>query len=128
MNEDEMLINPSSKTFFDDQQEIINLLIHGADISHNTKPFKMSEKWTEFLTEEFHFQGDKEKSLGLPISFLCDRTTSNVPKSQIGFINFVITPTFKVLTEAFPSLTYLVNNAKDNLAQWEKMLKESEIK
>lgn len=126
LNENEMLINPENKTFFDDQQEIINIIIHAADISHNTKPFQISSKWTEFLTNEFHSQGDKERSLELPISFLCDRTTSNVPKSQIGFINFVIIPTFDVLAEAFSSLSYLVNNSKINLQKWEEKLKEIE--
>lgn len=125
-NEEELLISPNSKNLFDDQQEIINLLVHGADISHNTKPFKISEKWTEYLTEEFHSQGDKEKALGLPISFLCDRQTTNVPKSQIGFINFVIIPTFEVLAEAFPSLNYLVVISKNNVAEWEIKLKNNE--
>jgi calcium/calmodulin-dependent 3',5'-cyclic nucleotide phosphodiesterase len=127
-NEEELFINPTSKTFFDEQQEVINLLIHAADIAHNTKPFVMSEKWTELLTEEFHLQGDKEKELGLPISFLCDRTTSNVPKSQIGFISFVIIPTFQLVTEAFPSLEYLLNIAKKNLSEWEIMHKANEEK
>lgn len=119
INEDELLINPNSKTLFDDQQEIINLAVHGADISHNTKPFKLSEKWTELLTEEFHVQGDNEKNIGLPISFLCDRQLTNVPKSQISFISFVILPTFEVLVDAFPSLDYLVKNAKANMTEWE---------
>lgn len=126
-NEEELLINPTSKNLFDEQQEIINLLVHGADISHNTKPFKISEKWTEYLTEEFHSQGDREKSLGLQISFLCDRQQTNVPKSQIGFINFVIIPTFEVLNEAFPSLRYLVHIAKNNVAEWEMRLKAKEV-
>ncbi len=127
-NPDELLINPNSKTLFDDQQEVINLLIHAADISHNTKPFKISEKWTYFLTEEFHLQGDKEKSLNLPISFLCDRNTSNVPKSQVGFINFAIAPTFEILAAVFPSMKYLVDNARENVATWERMHKENEEK
>ena len=124
--EDELFINPESKTCFDEQQEIINLVIHSADIAHNTKPFVLSEKWCEYLTEEFHQQGDKEKSLNLPVSFLCDRDTSNVPKSQIGFINFVIIPTFDLLKDAFPSLEYLLVNAKKNLAEWEIMNENTE--
>lgn len=125
-NEEEPFINPESKTLFDEQQEVINFVIHSADIAHNTKPFIMSEKWTELLTEEFHLQGDLEKSLGLPISFLCDRNTSNVPKSQIGFIDFVILPTFQLLKEAFPSCEYLVKIAQTNKETWKKILDEKE--
>lgn len=121
-----MLLDPSSKTLFDDQQEVINLVIHACDISHNTKPFKISEKWTEFLTEEFHAQGDNEKNLQIPISFLCDRNEANVPKSQIGFINFIIIPTFELIVQLAPSLDFLMVNVKENLSEWEKRLEENE--
>lgn len=126
-NPNELFINPESTTLFDDQQKVINLLIHSADISHNTKPFPLSEKWTELLTEEFHAQGDKEKSLNLPISFLCDRTTSNVPKSQIGFLNYVIIPTFKLVKDAFPSLIYLLEIANENKSVWEEKSSQNEL-
>lgn len=32
----------------------------------------------------FVLAGDNEKSMNLPISFLCDRTTTTIPKSQSG--------------------------------------------
>jgi hypothetical protein len=41
---------------------------------------------------EFFAQGDKERDVGLPISFLCDRNIVKVPSGQVGFINFVIRP------------------------------------
>ena len=34
--------------------------------------------------EEFFRQGDLERSLNLPISFLCDRTTIVIPQAQKG--------------------------------------------
>ena len=126
INQDEVLIDPNSKKLFEDQQDVINLLIHSADISHNTKPFILSQKWTEYLTDEFHNQGDIEMMLNLNVSFLCDRNTTNVPKGQIGFISFVIIPTFEVLADAFPSLSYLVDNAKSNLEEWKIKLKQNE--
>ncbi|KAI6062523.1 Calcium/calmodulin-dependent 3',5'-cyclic nucleotide phosphodiesterase 1B [Aix galericulata] len=47
-----------------------------------------------------HFQqGDKEAELGLPFSPLCDRTSTLVAQSQIGFIDFIVEPTFSVLTD-----------------------------
>lgn len=39
---------------------------------------------------EFWMQGDREKELGLPVTMLCDRRTTNVAKSQIGFIDFMV--------------------------------------
>lgn len=49
--------------------------------------------------EEFFKQGDKEKSLGLPYSPLCDRNTTMVAESQIGFIDFILSPTMDVCSE-----------------------------
>lgn len=49
--------------------------------------------------EEFFKQGDKERELGLPYSPLCDRNTTMVAESQIGFIDFILGPTMDVCSE-----------------------------
>ena len=38
--------------------------------------------------------------MGIKISPLCDRKTTNIPQSQIGFISYIIEPTYAILTEA----------------------------
>jgi hypothetical protein len=62
-----------------------------------------------------------ERSLNIPISMFCDRNNSNIPKAQIGFIKGIILPTFDVLVNFFPSLSYLINNIDDNLSNWGKL-------
>ena len=47
--------------------------------------------------DEFFLQGDSEEELGLEISPLCDRKTTSVPESQVGFIQYVVQPSFEVL-------------------------------
>jgi hypothetical protein len=117
----ERLISLEPKTLFDDQQEMLNLLIHLGDLSHNTKGIEISKAWTYLLYEEFHQQGDVERCLNIPISMFCDRNNSNIPKAQIGFINDIILPTFDVLVNFFPSLSYLIINIDDNLSNWGKL-------
>jgi len=39
-------------------------------------------------------QGDQERKLGLSISYLCDRNTVNTAKSQLGFIDIIVSPVF----------------------------------
>lgn len=51
-------------------------------------------EWTILLFEEFFNQGDVEKEAGLPVSFLCDRETTQIPQSQPGFVNFILAPLF----------------------------------
>ena len=60
------------------------MLLHTVDVSHPTKDWDLHREWTARCMEEFFKQGDKERELGLDISPLCDRNTTQVPQSQIG--------------------------------------------
>ncbi|CAH2224655.1 calcium calmodulin-dependent 3, 5 -cyclic nucleotide phosphodiesterase 1B isoform X1 [Pelobates cultripes] len=82
-----------------DKSKALSLLLHAADISHPTKQWKVHGRWTKALMEEFFRQGDKEAEMGLPFSPLCDRKSTLVAQSQIGFIDFIVDPTFSVLTD-----------------------------
>jgi len=118
----------SQKTKFDDQQILLDFLIHLADLAHNTKLFNISLQWVEKLSNEFWIQGDKEKDLNLNISFLCDRNNTNVPSSQVGFIKGFILPTFEILVDVFPGLCYTVDNAKNNIEKWQELVNENRMK
>ena len=111
-----------------EQQSILDFFIHTADLAHNSKLFKISLKWVELLSEEFWLQGDKEKSLGINVSYLCDRNKVNVPKDQVGFLNGVILPTFDILTQLFPGLNYTMENIMNNIKEWQKLADENRKK
>lgn len=100
------------------QQEIINYLMHTADLTHNARRFDISNQWVTALYEEFWNQGDAEKSLDLPTSFLCDRDTADIPKDQVGFLSYIILPTFSILSDLFPNLQYLNDNVNANIEKW----------
>ena len=114
-----------SDLIFDEQQKVIDFVIHCADLSHNTKKFKLSFKWTSLLMEEFWLQGDIEKSHGLPVSFLCDRTNADVPKSQIGFIRGIVCPTYELLFDLLPKLVYLKQDMELNLEEWTSIVEDT---
>ncbi|XP_069469322.1 dual specificity calcium/calmodulin-dependent 3',5'-cyclic nucleotide phosphodiesterase 1C isoform X3 [Ambystoma mexicanum] len=82
-----------------DKPKALSLLLHTADISHPAKAWDLHHRWTMSLLEEFFRQGDKEAELGLPFSPLCDRNSTMVAQSQIGFIDFIVEPTFTVLSD-----------------------------
>ena len=111
-----------------EQQSLLDFFIHSADLAHNTKLFNISLKWVELLSEEFWLQGDKEKSMGLTVSFLCDRKDTNVPCSQVNFIRGFILPTFDVLIKIFPTLSYTVENANNNINEWQKLVDAHRLK
>ena len=40
--------------------------------------------------------------MGLPISYLMDRTTVNIAKSQVGFIDVIVMPAYEILQVVLP--------------------------
>ena len=108
-----------------EQQCLLDYFIHTADLGHNSKLFKISIKWVELLSEEFWLQGDKEKSLGINVSFLCDRTNINVPKGQVNFLKGFILPTFEILVAMFPGLNFTIENIENNIKEWQKLADEN---
>lgn len=68
---------------------------HLADISNPTKSWELALAWTELLFEEFFKQGDKERELGVGVSDLMDRSTTNIAKAQLGFIDIIVLPAYE---------------------------------
>lgn len=68
----------SAKKEFDSKQQLIEFVVHAADVSTQTRPFEIAVEWTIILFEEFFHQGDLEQEQGMSISFLCDRETTQI--------------------------------------------------
>ena len=47
--------------------------------------------------------------MGMEITMLCDRKTTNVARSQIGFIDFVVLPYFDALSSLLPGMYFTVD-------------------
>lgn len=97
-------------------------LLHLADVSNPTKKFDIYNQWVDRIFQEFFQHGDKEKDLGLPISMLCDRATTNIPSSQVHFIKFFVFDLLILLKGIIPEFESLHNQAKDNLKIWENKI------
>lgn len=87
----------------DDSWQIMHYCLHIADISNQAKPTEIAVRWTDRCLEEFFLQGDNEKRLGLQVSPLCDRMTTQRGNSQIGFIKFVVQPAFEIMARIIPA-------------------------
>ena len=122
------LLSGNEKTKFDEQQTLLNYFIHSADLGHNIKPFEISIKWVELLSEEFGLQGDLEKNKGILISFLYDRNKVHILAFRIGFIRGLIITTIDKLFEIFPSLNYAMDNAMNNINEWKKLQSQHRLR
>ena len=73
---------------------IMEMCLKCADLGHGAKETSIHKRWTGLITKEFFNQGDLEMARNLPLSPICDRKTVLIPKSQIGFLNFMVLPIF----------------------------------
>lgn len=78
--------------------------MHACDISYGARDFEVVHDWTYLVFEEFFVQGDVERDNQMPISMLCDRTTTTVPKVQPFFIKTFPLALFKELHKVMPGL------------------------
>lgn len=121
--------NMTELRLFNLQQEYLNIILHGADISNASKPINVYVEWAERVINEFWNQGDLEKEKKLPISFLCDRTTVTIAKSQIGFIDGVVYPYFSSLNTCFKGkLKFLIDNIEYNKVFYKKQKELDDMK
>ncbi|KAJ9576116.1 hypothetical protein L9F63_007003 [Diploptera punctata] len=100
---------------------IKRMLIKCADVSNPTRPVQMCVEWAIRIAEEYFNQTDEEKANNLPVVMpLFDRATCSIPKSQIGFMDFIINDMFEAWEEiiGFPQL---VVNMKCNYEYWKQL-------
>ena len=103
---------------------LMQMCLKVSDVSHPSKEMKAHKAWSVMITEEFFFQGDLEKERGLPPSPLCDRVKNfDIPKSQTGFIDFVVSPTIKDIATML-NMTEILDNLKSNYMYWSKLHEE----
>eukprot|EP00440_Ansanella_granifera_P036414 gb/GFBE01039513.1/.p1 GENE.gb/GFBE01039513.1/~~gb/GFBE01039513.1/.p1 ORF type:complete len:1034 (+),score=227.02 gb/GFBE01039513.1/:1-3102(+) len=109
----EVYKDPSNKVL------LMNLLLHMADISNSTKPFRICRTWAYKVLDEFFRQGDEELNLGIPVQALNDRGKVNRPFSQVGFIEFLVAPLLFTVVKALPPIEPMLEQMMLNVSTWQ---------
>ena len=73
------------------------------------------------ILEEYFLQGDIEREMNLDISPMCDRFHTNIPESQVYFINSFVLPMFKSLEKIAPRIRNCIESTLQNISRWEAM-------
>lgn len=86
---------------------IRRMMIKVADVSNPSRQPSYCIEWARRIAEEYFTQTDEEKAKTLPIVMpMFDRNTCSIPKSQIGFIEYII----QDMMHAWDSKYLLMNN------------------
>ncbi|ELW67155.1 cAMP-specific 3',5'-cyclic phosphodiesterase 4C [Tupaia chinensis] len=111
---------------YSDRIQVLQNLVHCADLSNPTKPLPLYRQWTDRIMAEFFQQGDRERDSGLDISPMCDKHTASVEKSQVGFIDYIAHPLWETWADlVHPDAQDLLDTLEDNREWYQSKIPRS---
>ncbi|XP_019327736.1 PREDICTED: cAMP-specific 3',5'-cyclic phosphodiesterase 4D [Aptenodytes forsteri] len=111
---------------YSDRIQVLQNMVHCADLSNPTKPLELYRQWTDRIMVEFFRQGDWEREKGMEISPMCDKHTASVEKSQVGFIDFIAHPLWETWADlVHPDAQEILDTLEDNREWYQSMIPRS---
>ncbi|XP_034489493.1 cAMP-specific 3',5'-cyclic phosphodiesterase isoform X3 [Drosophila innubila] len=111
---------------YTDRIQVLENLVHCADLSNPTKPLTLYKRWVALLMEEFFLQGDKERENGMDISAMCDRHNATIEKSQVGFIDYIVHPLWETWADlVHPDAQDILDTLEENRDYYQSMIPPS---
>jgi len=100
---------------YTDRIQVLQNMVHCADLSNPTKPLEIYRRWVTLIMEEFFQQGDREREQGLDVSPMCDRQNATIEKSQVGFIDYIVHPLWETWADlVHPDAQDILDALEDN--------------
>lgn len=109
-----------------DRHLLRSLLMSASDIIAITKPWPIQFQVATVIYDEFFYQGDLEKQRSKEnkaSQAMVDRDNiADIPKFQIGFINFICTPIYQSLSKIAPEVNCLLTSVSANKQNWQDLM------
>ncbi|CAF3343356.1 unnamed protein product [Rotaria socialis] len=102
------------------------MMMTGCDVAAICKPWELQQVVAKLVASEFFQQGDIERTqLHVePIPMMDREKKDELPKMQVGFIDSICLPLYKMLSDVDPGLHPLFEGCKKNRDNWEKLQQE----
>lgn len=110
-------------TQFESREVLRGMMMTACDVSAITKPFDVQQRIAELVASEFFQQGDIERTefSSEPTPMMDRQKHGELPKMQVGFIDFVCLPLYKVFYHINPLLKPLYDGVIDNRKNWQNL-------
>uniref|UniRef100_A0A7M4FG73 Phosphodiesterase n=1 Tax=Crocodylus porosus TaxID=8502 RepID=A0A7M4FG73_CROPO len=107
-------IDPTKK------EVIMAMMMTGCDLSAITKPWEVQSEVALMVANEFWEQGDLERTVlqQQPIPMMDRNKADELPKLQVGFIDFVCTFVYKEFSRFHKEITPMLAGLQNNRVQW----------
>ncbi|KAJ8006040.1 hypothetical protein DPEC_G00124140 [Dallia pectoralis] len=111
---------------YSDRIQVLQNMVHCADLSNPTKPLQLYRQWTDRIMEEFFTQGDRERERGMEISPMCDKHNASVEKTQVGFIDYIVHPLWETWADlVHPDAQDILDTLEDNREWYQSTIPQS---
>uniref|UniRef100_A0AAY4AF64 Phosphodiesterase n=1 Tax=Denticeps clupeoides TaxID=299321 RepID=A0AAY4AF64_9TELE len=111
---------------YSDRIQVLQNMVHCADLSNPTKPLELYRQWTDRIMVEFFTQGDRERDKGMEISPMCDKHNASIEKSQVGFIDYIVHPLWETWADlVHPDAQEILDTLEDNREWYQSMIPHS---
>lgn len=99
---------------------IMAMMMTGCDLSAITKPWEVQSQVALMVANEFWEQGDLERTVlqQQPIPMMDRNKAEELPKLQVGFIDFVCTFVYKEFSRFHKEITPMFDGLQNNRVQW----------
>ncbi|XP_050815367.1 cone cGMP-specific 3',5'-cyclic phosphodiesterase subunit alpha' isoform X1 [Gopherus flavomarginatus] len=117
-------IDPTKK------EVIMAMMMTGCDLSAITKPWEVQSQVALMVANEFWEQGDLERTVleQQPIPMMDRNKADELPKLQVGFIDFVCTFVYKEFSRFHKEITPMLDGLQNNRVEWKTQADEYEEK
>ncbi|XP_034038944.1 cAMP-specific 3',5'-cyclic phosphodiesterase 4D-like [Thalassophryne amazonica] len=111
---------------YSDRIQVLQNMVHCADLSNPTKPLELYRQWTDRIMVEFFTQGDRERDKGMEISPMCDKHNASIEKNQVGFIDYIVHPLWETWADlVHPDAQEILDTLEDNREWYQSMIPHS---
>ncbi|XP_061093408.1 cAMP-specific 3',5'-cyclic phosphodiesterase 4D-like isoform X2 [Conger conger] len=111
---------------YSDRIQVLQNMVHCADLSNPTKPLEIYRQWTDRIMGEFFTQGDRERDKGMEISPMCDKHNASIEKTQVGFIDYIVHPLWETWADlVHPDAQEILDTLEDNREWYQSMIPHS---
>uniref|UniRef100_A0A4W3KHS3 Phosphodiesterase n=1 Tax=Callorhinchus milii TaxID=7868 RepID=A0A4W3KHS3_CALMI len=111
---------------YSDRIQVLQNMVHCADLSNPTKPLQLYRQWTDRIMEEFFRQGDRERERGMEISPMCDENNASIEKTQVGFIDYIVHPLWETWADlVHPDAQDMLDTLEDNREWYQSTIPQS---
>ncbi|XP_026686935.1 cGMP-specific 3',5'-cyclic phosphodiesterase-like [Diaphorina citri] len=111
------------------KQLLCGMMMTACDVGAIAKPWEVQHKMAKLVADEFFDQGDLEK-LQLntqPVAMMDRERKDELPQMQVGFIDVICLPLYKVMSDTFPWIQPLYDGTYENRKHWQDLAEKVEM-